>query len=75
MNNWILLLQGPGGLTYIVFSNESGPSDQTDIDSTVLLDPLGRWSMIRETHADWPAEEGGRPGGCWVFLTSLLKVD
>ena len=49
------------GLTYIVLSSEFGPSDQTDIDRTVFLDPLGRWSIIREVEPDWPRDQGGRP--------------
>jgi len=50
------------GPTYIVLPNECGPLDQTDINRTVFLDPLGRWSMIREVDPDWALEEGGRPG-------------
>ena len=46
-------LQGPGGIAYIVFSDESGPSDQTDINRTVFLDPLGRWNMISEKDSVW----------------------
>ena len=49
------------GPAYIVLSDESGPSDQTDIDWTVILDPLGRWSMIPEVDSDWAPQEGGRP--------------
>jgi len=49
------------GLTYIVFSDESGPSDQTDINRTVFLDPLGRWSVIREMGLNWTLKVGGRP--------------
>jgi len=45
---------GARGLAYIVPSSESGPSDETDINRTVFLDPLGRWSMIREVERDWP---------------------
>ena len=44
---------GARGSGYIVFSDESGPSDQTDINRTVFLGPLGRWSTIREVEADW----------------------
>ena len=51
----------PGGLAYIVFSDESGPSDQTDIDRVVFLEVLGRWSMIPELHPDLSRGEGGRP--------------
>ena len=44
---------GARGSGYIVFLDESGPSDQTDIDRVVFLEVLGRWSMIREVEADW----------------------
>ena len=56
-----LCLQGFRGLDYIAFSDESGPLDQTDIEQTVFLNPLGRWSMIRETEANWLQSQGGRP--------------
>jgi len=52
-----------GGLDYIVLSSEFGPSDQTDIDRTVFLDPLVRWSIIREVDCDWPRGQGERPRG------------
>jgi len=42
---------------YIVLPNEYGPSDQTNINRTVFLNPLGQWSMIREVEADWPSGE------------------
>ena len=51
------------GPDYIVPSSESEPSDQTDINRTVFLDPLGRWSMIREVERDCPKHQGGRPRG------------
>jgi len=54
---------GVRGPAYIVPSSESRPSDQTDINRTVFLDPLGRWSMIREVERDWPKHQGGRPTG------------
>ena len=44
---------GARGSSYIVFSEESGPSGQTDIDRVVFLEVLGPWSMIREVEADW----------------------
>ena len=53
--------RGCPGPAYIVFSDESGPLDQTDIDRVVFLNPLGRWSVIRETGPDWPRHQGGRP--------------
>ena len=49
------------GLAYIALPNERGPSDQTDLNRTVFLNPLGRWSIIREASADWPLGQGGRP--------------
>ena len=30
---------------------------------SLILDPLGRWSIIREVERDWPQEVGGRPVG------------
>ena len=55
--------RGCPGPAYIAFSDESGPSDQTDIDRVVFLNPLGRWSIIRETGPDWWRGQGGRPRG------------
>ena len=58
---------GARGSGYIVLPSECGPLDQTDINCTVFLDPLGRWSMIREVGSDWPRGQGVRPrgeGGC-----------
>ena len=52
---------GARGLAYIVFSDESGPLDQTDIDWTVILDALGWWSIIPEICPDWTLEVGGHP--------------
>ena len=51
------------GLAYIAPSSEFGPSDQTDIDRTVFLNPLGRWSIIREVGCHWLPGQGGRPMG------------
>jgi len=62
-NDFFSLPLGWRGLAYIVPSSEFGPSDQTDIDRTVFLDPLGRWSIIREVGCDWPQGQGGRPRG------------
>jgi len=42
------------GPAYIAPPNECGPLDQTDLNSTDFLNPLGRWSMIREAGSDWP---------------------
>ena len=50
------------GSAYIVPSSESGPSDQTDINRMIFLNPLGRWSMIPEKESDWAQKVGGRPG-------------
>jgi len=44
---------GARGLAYIALPNEHGPSDQTDLNRVVLLDPLGRWSIILEVEPDW----------------------
>ena len=44
---------GARGLAYIAPPNECGPSDQTDLNRTIFLDPLGQWSMIREVGLDW----------------------
>jgi len=54
---------GARGPAYIAPPNECGPSDQTDLNRTVFLNPLGCWSMIREAGPDWPRYLGGRP---WV---------
>ena len=62
-NDFSALPLGWRGLDYIVLSSEFGLSDQTDIDRTVFLDPLGRWSIIREVDCDWPRGQGGRPRG------------
>ena len=55
--------RGGPGLAYIAFSDESGPLDQTDIDRTVFLNPLGRRSIIHEADPDWLEHQGGRPRG------------
>ena len=44
---------GARGPAYIALSNERGPSDQTDLNRTVFINPLGRWSIIREVEPDW----------------------
>ena len=54
---------GAWGPAYIALSYERGPSDQTDLNRTVFLNPLGRWSMIREAGPDWPRHLGRRPRG------------
>jgi len=50
------------GSGFIVPSSEREPLDQTDIDWTVILDPLGRWNIICEKSPDWSTEGGGCPG-------------
>ena len=54
---------GARGPTYIALPNERGPLDQTDLNRMVFLNPLGRWSIIREAGPDWPSHLGGRPRG------------
>ena len=44
---------GARGPAYIAPPNEFGPSDQTDLNRTVFLNPLGWWSIIREAEPDW----------------------
>ena len=51
------------GPAYIALPNEHGPSDQTDFNRTVFLDPQRRWSTIRETCPDWSPGQGERPRG------------
>ena len=48
-------------VTKIVLLNEYEPSDQTNLNRTVFLNPLGRWSMIREAEPDWLSRQGGHP--------------
>jgi len=62
-NDFSSLPLGWRGFDYIVHSSEFVPSDQTDIDRTVFLDPLGWWSIIREMGPDWTPGQGGRPRG------------
>ena len=54
---------GARGPAYIALPNECGPSDQTDLNCTIFLHPLGRWSIIHEEEPDWLLEEGRRPRG------------
>ena len=64
MNELGLLFSPPPGArrsAYIVLPNECGPSDQTDLNRTVFLNLLGRWSMIREAEPHWLSGRGGRP--------------
>jgi len=53
---------GARGSGFIVASGERGPLDQTDIGWTVILDPLGQWSIVREMSPDPTPGGGGRPG-------------
>ena len=54
---------GARGPAYIALPNERGPSDQTDLNRMVFLNPLGRWSIIHEAEPDWLPEQGRRPRG------------
>jgi len=58
-------LSPPGGRGsgFIVPSSEREPLDQTDIDWMVILDPLGRWSLVREESHVWTLGQGERPRG------------
>ena len=53
---------GSRGSGFIVPLGEREPLDQTDIDWTVILDPLGQWSVVCEESPDWHPTEGRRPG-------------
>ena len=64
MNELGVLFSSPPrarGSAYIDLPNECGPSDQTDLNRMVFLNPLGRWSMICEAEPDWLSGQGGRP--------------
>ena len=47
---------GARGSSFIVPSSEREPLDQTNIDWTVILDTLGRWSVVCEKSPDWSTE-------------------
>ena len=70
---------GARGPAYIIPPNEYGPSDQTDLNRTVSLNPLGRWSMIREAKPNWLSGQGGRrvgalsPGPLGLPLVSVAS--
>jgi len=53
---------GARGSGFIVPLGERGPLDQTDIDWTVILDPLGRWSVVLKKSPEPCPGGGGRPG-------------
>jgi len=68
------------GSGFIVPSSEREPLDQTDIDWTVILDPLGQWRLVPQESPDptpggggRPCQLGGRPvpGPVWPSLPSL----
>ena len=61
LNSMMNILSPPGarGSPYIVPSGERGPLDQTDIDWTIVLDPLGWWSVIPKESPDWTLEGAG----------------
>ena len=48
---------------YIVPPNEYGPSDQTDLNRTIFLDPQRRWSIILEAEPEWWKSRAGTQGG------------
>jgi len=54
---------GVRGSAYIVLPNECGPSDQTDINRTVFLNALGRWSMTARWKVIGPHTRAGAQGG------------
>jgi len=54
---------GSRGPAYIALQNERRPSDETDLNRTVFLNPFGRWIIICEAEPDWLPEDGGRPRG------------
>ena len=54
---------GARGPAYIALPNECGPSNQTDLNRTVFLDPQRRWSIILEAERDWLLSHGERPRG------------
>jgi len=58
--------RGARGSAYIVLPNEYGPSDQTNINRTVFLNPLGRWSMIRCNIPDVTVTK------IWIMASSAL---
>ena len=63
MNNELGSSQkGARGLAYIAFSDESGPSDQTNLNRTVFLDPQRRWNIIPKVDSERNSGQGGRPG-------------
>ena len=72
-NDFSSLPLGWRGLDYIVPSSEFGLSDQTDIDRTVFLDPLGRWSIIREVGHDWPRTRPVARSFPWLLDSSRLR--
>jgi len=49
------------GHAYIALQDECGPSNQTDLNRVVFLDPLGRWSIILEAEPHWLSGQGGHP--------------
>ena len=53
---------GARGSGFIVPSSEREPLDETDIDWMVILDPLDRWSLVREESSESTLQGGGRPG-------------
>ena len=60
---------GARGSGFIVPSSEREPLDQTDIDWMVILDPLGRWSVVREKSPE-PSPEGAGAEVNWARSAS-----
>jgi len=54
---------GARGPAYIAPPNEYGPSDQTDLNRMLFLNPLGRWSIIHEMEPDSLRALGRHPWG------------
>jgi len=63
--NWDEEVSPPGarGPSYISLPYECGPSNQTDLNHSVFLDPQWRWSIILEVEPDWLLSQGGSPRG------------
>ena len=58
----------------MVFLDESGSSDQIDINRMVFLDLLVRWSTIRKVDPDRAQKVGGRPGPGLVLPPLCSRV-
>ena len=58
------------GSGFIVPSSEREPLDQTDIDWTVILDPLGRWRLVPKESPD-PTLQGAGAQVNWAGAQCL----